>query len=104
MIDDQRVEKAVNWLAMNGEKAAQARAEREYLTEYRKTLKAKIMREQDDMPLVAQEREAYADKRYVEHLEAMREAIKADELMRWQRVAAETLVSAWQSQQRMINK
>lgn len=102
MIDEARVEKAINWLADFAEHAAKARAEREYLTEYRKTLKAQIMREHDDKPLVAQEREAYADARYVTHLEGLRAAVEADELYRWRRVAAETIVSAWQSQSRML--
>ena len=79
MIDESDVEKAVNWLAAAADKAAQASAERQYLAEYRKVLKAQIMREHDDKPLVAQEREAYADARYMEHIEALREEIQRDE-------------------------
>ena len=100
MIDESRVERAVNWLAESADKAAQARATREYLEEYRKTLKALLMREHAELPLAAAEREAYADPRYVEHLVAQREAIEQDEKLRWLRVSAETLVSCWQSQNR----
>jgi hypothetical protein len=102
VIAEKEVERAVNWLAASAEKAAQATAERQYMAEYRKVLKAQIMREHDDKPLVAQEREAYADGRYVEHLEALREAIQRDEKLRWLKTAAETKVSAWQSQCRMV--
>ena len=102
MIAEDEIERAVNWLAQNATKAAQARANREYVSEYRKTLKAQLMRERADLPLTAQEREAYADDRYVAHLEALREAVEADEKMRWLQAAAEAKVSAWQTQQRSL--
>lgn len=102
MISEDEIEKAVNWLASSATQAAQARATREYLSEYRKTLKAQIMRENVDIPLAAQEREAYADPRYVTHLEALKIAIQEDERMRWLQAAAEAKVSAWQTQQRAL--
>lgn len=100
MIDEERVERAVNWLAQSADKAAQARANRQYVEEYRKVLKAQIMRENVDLAVAAQEREAYADPRYLEHLDALRDAVEQDEKMRWLMVSAETLVSAWQTQNR----
>lgn len=102
MIGEQEIEKAVNWLASSAVQAAQARANREYLSEFRKTLKAQLMRERAELPIAAQEREAYADDRYVAHLSALRDAIEADERMRWLQVAAEAKVSAWQTQQRSL--
>ena len=44
MITDLEIEKAVDYLRDNATKAAQARANRIYLEEYRKTIKAEIMR------------------------------------------------------------
>jgi len=102
MIQEQDIEKAVHWLIANAEAAAKARAEREYMSEFRKSLKAQIMSEHAGDPLGVQEREAYSDPRYQQHLEAMREAVRADELMRWRRTAAETKISVWQSQQRAL--
>lgn len=102
MISEAEIEKAVNWLAQSAVPAAQARANREYLSEYRKTLKAQLMRAKGDLPLAAQEREAYADQQYVAHLEALRDAIEADEKYRWLQSAAETKCSAWQTQQRSL--
>ena len=100
MIDEAEVERAVNWLAKSANEAAQASANRRYMEEYRKTLKSQLMAERVDTPLAAQERDAYADPRYVAHLEALREAVQADEKYRWLRIAAETKVSVWQSQAR----
>ena len=101
MISEDRVERAIHWLAENAEAAAQARAEREHLDNYTRSLKALIMREHTELPLGAQEREAYADERYIAHLEGLKEAVERDELMRWRRMTADTLVSAWQSQARL---
>jgi hypothetical protein len=103
VIDEARVERAVNWMAESADKAAQARANREYLEEYRRVLRAQLMREHADLPLAAQEREAYADDRYQQHLVALQEAIEQDEKMRWLRASAETMVSAWQTQNRKVN-
>lgn len=100
MIEEEDVEKAVLWLAQTATAAAQARANREYMDEYRKSLRAQIMRENVNQPITAQERDAMADQRYLDHLEVFRDAVQADEKFRWLKVAAETKISVWQSQQR----
>lgn len=100
MIEEQDVERAIAWMVENATKAAEARAHREYMDAFRKTLKAQLMKEHAASALGVQEREAYADERYVKHLEALREAVERDEKMRWLMTAAETRVSAWQTMQR----
>lgn len=100
MIEDDAIERAVQWMVDNAAKAAEARGQREHVDQFRKTLKAQIMKEHADLPLGAQEREAYADPRYVAHLDALRAAVEADERFRWLMTAAETRVSAWQTMSR----
>jgi len=68
------------------------------LEEFRKSLKSQIMREHLDMPVSAQEREAYADPRYVSHLDAMKEAVRIDEHNRFMRASAEAKIEAWRTQ------
>lgn len=97
-ITDDEIDKALDFLRDNARDAAQARADRIYCEEYRKTLKATLMKEHGALSAVLQEREAYADKRYVEHLEAVREAVKLDEFHRFMRVAAEAKIEAWRTQ------
>lgn len=99
MIADTDIEKACEYLIANARKAAKARAERAYVEEYRKTIKAQIMREHNNLPLGAQEREAYADTRYAQHLLAIQEAVEADEYQRWMMAAAEAKIEAWRTQQ-----
>jgi hypothetical protein len=97
LIPDAKVEEAFLWLHDNVDAAAEARAQRLYLEEYRKTLKAKIMREHGDMPVAAQEREAYASKRYEEHLEGYKIAIFRDEKIRYLRETKLALIDAWRT-------
>ena len=97
MISDEDVEKAIDYLRDNAEAAAKARAERIYMDEFRKSLKALIMKEHIDATVSAQEREAYADPRYQTHLEALRQAVYRDEKARFMRVAAEAKIEAWRT-------
>jgi hypothetical protein len=97
MISDADVEKAIDYLRDNAEDAAKARAERIYMEEFRKSLKAMIMKENVEATVSAQEREAYADPRYMKHLEALRIAVMRDEKQRFMRVAAEAKIEAWRS-------
>ena len=78
-ISDSEIDKALDFLRDNARDAAQARADRIYVEEYRKTLKSILMKEHGSLSVVLQERNAYADERYVQHLEA----IRADEMERF---------------------
>lgn len=97
-ISDDEIDKALDYLRDNADSAAQARADRIYVEEYRKTIKAKLMKEHDGKSAVIQEREAYADERYVEHLEAIRQAVHRDEKARFLKEAAQAKIEAWRTQ------
>lgn len=98
MIEESAVEEAVHWLADNAKKAAQRRAERVYEDEYRKSLKAILMKEHAGESGIVQEREAYADPRYIDHLKKIKETVYRDELNRAMRSQKEILIEAWRSQ------
>jgi len=110
MISDDDVDRALDWLVSNGKKAAQARANRVYVEEYRKTLKAQLMAQgalEGAGSLGAQEVYAYAHPDYRAHLEAIKQAVEADEEARWNQVAAQARIEAWRtmsSNQRAIGK
>lgn len=97
MVSDASIEKLLDWLRDQAPAAAQARANRIYVEEYRKSLKASLMAEHKDKPLGVQEREAYADPRYIEHLTAIRAAVEQDERMRWMMTAADAKLEAWRT-------
>lgn len=97
-ITDDEIDKALDYLRDNARDAAQAKAERIYVEEYRKVIKATLMKEHGQLSAVLQEREAYADPRYLQHLEAIREAVQADEQHRFMRGAADAKIEAWRTQ------
>lgn len=97
MITDELVEKSLDYLRDNAEEAAQAKANRVYLEEFRKSLKAQIMSEHLAESIGAQERYAYSDVRYLNHLEALKEAVFLDERHRFLRSAAEAKIEAWRT-------
>jgi arginine deiminase len=98
-VSERDLEKALDWLRDNADEAARAKAERIYCEEYRKSLKAVLMKQHAQLPLGAQEREAYADERYLMHLDKLRTAVFEDERIRALRVAAELKIEAWRTQQ-----
>jgi|TARA_R110000822_G_scaffold6239_3_gene26304 hypothetical protein len=97
LISDADVQKALDYLRDTAETVAKARAERIYMEEYRKSKKAMIMAEHLNLPVSAQEREAYADPRYIQHLESLRTAIELDEKGRFMRQAADAKIEAWRT-------
>jgi hypothetical protein len=99
MISDDDIERAVDYLRDNAGRAAAARANRIYMEEYRKVVKAEVMRELPDESIGAQEARAYSGQRYKEHLVSLKESIREDEYHRWMMAAAEAKIEAWRTQQ-----
>lgn len=91
--------KAIDFIIMNGKKFAQAKANRIYAEEYRKSLKAMLMKRSMESAVNAQEREAYSHPEYVSLLEGLRDAVEIEEELRWQMVAAQARVEVWRSQE-----
>ena len=81
----------------NAPQLAKAKAERVYLEEYRKTLKALLMKESGAKSAAEQERDAYAHETYQAHLKGLQEAVRAEELLRWRMVTDQAAVEVWRS-------
>ena len=90
-------QKSLEAMHATGPVLAQARADRVYCEEWRKSLKAILMKEHAALPAVAQEREAYADPRYLTHLDALKVAVEAEEAARWRMVTAQAAVEVWRT-------
>ena len=97
-ISEATVEKSLTFLVNNASKAAEARANRIYMEEYRKVIKAEVMAKHLDKPLAAQEREAYASQEYKNHLKALSDSITIDERYRFRTAAEQAIIEAWRSQ------
>ena len=89
--------KCLDYIRDNAKKYAQAKANRVYLEEYRKTLKARLMSQYIGEPVNAQERNAYAHSEYEELLEGLKVAIEQEENLRWKLIAAQAKIEVWRS-------
>ena len=87
MIDEKKVEEAVDKLINGAEKIAVAKADLIYAEEYKKSIKAMIMKDGrlGNMPISAQEREAVASAEY------------RNEKLRAERVGLEAMIEFWRS-------
>lgn len=77
---------------------AQARAERIYLEEFRKSIKSRLMKSSGENALAAQEREAYAHADYIAFLDGLKAAVEQEETLRWKLVQAQAAIDVWRSQ------
>lgn len=96
MISDAEAEKAVEYLRDSATGAAQARADRLYLEQWVKTVKAQCQAEKTGS-VAATEIQALTDERYLQALQAYREAVAADEKARFLREAAAAKLEAWRT-------
>ena len=94
---DTNPELAIEYLFKHGKRYAKAKAERIYLEEYRKSLKAILMKRSYEQTVNAQEREAYSDQEYIDLLKGLKEAVEREEEIRWGLVAAQARIEVWRS-------
>ena len=99
MNNDQTPHKAVDYILANASKFAKAKAERVYIEEYRKSLKALLMKRSLEETIGAQEREAYAHDEYKQLLQGLKAAVEVEEKLRWDLIAAQARVEIWRSEQ-----
>jgi len=89
--------KALEFMRDHAPILAKAKAERVYMDEYRKSLKAILMRKSGEKTAVDREADAYAHPDYLAHLEGLKAAVEAEEAQRWLMVAAQAKVETWRS-------
>ncbi len=97
MITQDDAERAVDWLRDNAARMAQERAQRLYLEQWIKTVKATIQSEQQGVSAATAEIIALASPRYAKALLAYKAAIEADERNRFLITAAEAKIEYWRS-------
>lgn len=106
-MEDINPNKAVDFLLSNAPAYAKAKAERIYLEQYRKSLKALLFAQDTSKTVADREAAAYSHPDYLKLLEGLREAVETEEGLRWQMVAAEARIEVWRSQEasnRMVDK
>ena len=94
--------KAIDFMIAKAKVYAQAKANRMYLEEFRKSKKALLMKEalaRGYEAVNAQDREAYADPEYLEILSGIKEAAREEEELKWLLEAARMRVDVWRTEQ-----
>ena len=90
---------AVDYIIKNARQFADAKAQRVFLEEFRKSKKALLMKQSIESALGAQERDAYAHSEYIKLLEGLRDAVAIEEKLRWDLIAAQARVDIWRTEQ-----
>ena len=91
--------RAVDFILTNAPKFAEAKANRVQLEEFRKSKKALLMNECPEKAANAREQYAYAHHEYIQLLDGLKEAVRAEEELRWKLIAAQMRVEIWRSQE-----
>ena len=97
MSEEINIFKVLDYIRDNAAAFAQAKANRVYLEEYKKSKKAILMKSSGAKTSAAQEVEAYAHPEYLELLIALKEAVIEEESLRWLLIAAQAKVECWRS-------
>ena len=93
---------AVDFMVAKAGEYAQAEANKVYMEEMRKTIKAEVMIEAEALghkTAAMQEREAYASEKYIRHLELLRTAVEEREKLRWMLIAAQARIEVYRTQE-----
>lgn len=94
------IHKVLDFMRDNSKLFAQAKAERVYLEEMRKSKKAMLMQQAElngFKTSATQEREAYASSEYISLLEGLKSAVDREESLRWMLIAAQAKAEVWRS-------
>jgi hypothetical protein len=91
--------RAIQYLIDTAPLYAKAKADRMYLEEYRKSIKAQLMSQSGTEVLGKQETFAYAHRDYVGILEGIRQAVEKEENYRWLMTAAQARIEVWRTEQ-----
>ena len=91
--------KAVEYIMKHSAEFAKAKAERVYIENYLRSKKSLIMAQAKATTISGAEAEAYAHPEYTGLLEGLKEAVEAEEKLKWMLTAAQLKVEIWRSQE-----
>lgn len=90
--------RAVSYILENAGKFAQAKSQRVYLEEFRKSKKALLMAQSTAKSAVEREQYAYGHEDYLALLGGLKAAVEVEEKLRWDLIAAQARIEIWRTQ------
>lgn len=97
MITDEQAEDAAKFIEEKAEQYANAKANRKYIEEFRKSQKSLLMAQAEGSDKT-REAYAYAHAEYTSLIEGIKAAVQVEEKLRWQMVSAEHTIEIWRTQ------
>lgn len=97
----ENMEKVVEFILKNAGVYAKAKAERQYLDEFRKSKKALLMQEAflaGVATIAGQERDSLAHSEYRALLDGLKVAVETEEKLKWQLIAAQIKVDLYRTE------
>lgn len=91
--------RAVEYIMKHSAEFAKAKAERVYLENFLRSKKSILMATAKASTISGAEAEAYAHSEYIGVLEGLKEAVEAEEKLKWMLTAAQLKVEIWRSQE-----
>ena len=91
------LEKALNFIRDKAKELAEAKANRVYLEQFRKSKKAILFQESDAKTIADKENYAYAHPEYLQLLLGLKYAVESEELLKHQMEAARLKIDVWRS-------
>jgi hypothetical protein len=97
--DTRNPDDAVDYIIQNSGKFAQAKAQRVYLEEFRKSKKALLMAQSPAKSAVEREQYAYGHEDYLGLLGGIKAAVEVEEDLKWRLTAAQMRVDIWRTRE-----
>jgi hypothetical protein len=91
--------KAIDEILKRRKDYAQAKANRTYLEEFRKSKKAILFNSAPAGTVADRESFAYSHPEYVQILEGLRAAVEREEELRWMMIAAQARIDVWRTEE-----
>lgn len=99
MVSEQEAQRAIDYVRDKAPEYAKAKAERVYIENALKSVKAKQMSESDKKTLGDREIDAYMSIEYETMLKGLREAVAIEEEIKWRMEAAKLRFEHWKTEQ-----
>ena len=90
---------AIDFIIKHGNEYAVAKAERVYIEQYLKVVKAKLMNDCANMPATKSEAYALAHPDFKLQIDGLKVAVEKEETLKWHLEAARLRVEVWRSQE-----
>jgi hypothetical protein len=106
-VEEINISRALNHIRDNAQGLAEAKANRIYLEQFRKSKKALLINEAPDGTIQSKDSYAYSHKDYILLLDALKIAVLEEEKHKWLMVGAQLKVEVYRTQQannRFIDK